>query len=353
MKTQNIFNSELELRTAFTAGLAKPLGGRTLGGFILVVANQCRDCLIGEAIGDKLNEAFEQIREDYAEQLNKPPTSEDSEDVKVLRQIVSCGLNSLGTTRFRDEGKEMWRLQVNKVRSFRPRRLAAKRIDSVKPAGSFEELNPKFHFDMPQVQVEKFWEGELEGRTASLFYNKYPFANVHGVLVLERQNHHLQYLSEDEHKWASAVTERIGQRIPHFGMGYNSIGAFASVAHLHWQTFVEPDGLPITSPNWSHNSPQANNEYPLHCDVFTKVEDSWNWIGEMHKSDTTSYNLIYTPEKTFCFRRRFQGHYDQAIWTSGFAWYECGGGMITLNDDDFQSLTSRMVLDEFAKLGAQ
>ena len=63
-----------------------------------------------------------------------------------------------------------------------------------------------------------------------------------------------------------------------------------------------------------------------------------------------AYNLIYTPDKVYCFARRFQGQYEHAPWTSGFAWYECGGGMITLNDEHFRTLTSGMISKEFAKM---
>jgi hypothetical protein len=48
--------------------------------------------------------------------------------------------------------------------------------------------------------------------------------------------------------------------------------------------------------------------------------------------------------------RRFQGSYQHADWTGGFAWYEMCGGMTVSGEADFLTLNDAAVVAEFAKL---
>ncbi len=101
------------------------------------------------------------------------------------------------------------------------------------------------------------------------------------------------------------------------------------------------------SGRWIHNG--GSEQYPLPCVKFTDDRESWKWIQERHAADAP-YNLVYTPAGVYCFARKFQGSYQHAEWTSGFAWYECAGSMITFCESDYGALTSDMILGEFEKM---
>jgi hypothetical protein len=340
MKT---FESESQFKKEFAGGLLRLAKMQKLGAFILVTANGWHYRELGLMIGKALEDTVKEMCSSYHEQLSKGPNPNELPDVAVLREIIATGWGKLRETEYRSVGT--WVAQFNIVRSFRPRRAAREHVSNVCERVDFSRL--PFHFDKDFVQDEKFGAGDLEGRKASLFYNMFPFANAHAILVLEPKDHHQQILQQDQHQWAWVVAQAVGKEIPCFGMGYNSLGAYASVRHLHWQTFIEPNGLPVMHARWRHND--GTEEYPLPCRTFFNSEDSWEWVEERHQSNTP-YNLIYLPGRIYCFERRFQNSYEHACWTSGFAWYECGGGMITSSEDDFDALTSEMIFSEFVKM---
>ena len=114
--------------------------------------------------------------------------------------------------------------------------------------------------------------------------------------------------------------------------------------------FIEPGGLPVMNERWNYNGGAA--EYPLACVNCRDDCDSWEWIQRRHQGNLP-YNLIYTPRGVFCFARKFQGAYANAPWTSGFAWYECGGSMITFNPQTYSGLTQEMILDQFAEMRSE
>jgi hypothetical protein len=91
-------------------------------------------------------------------------------------------------------------------------------------------------------------------------------------------------------------------------------------------------------------------EYPLPCIVFDSWEASWQWMERIYRQNVHSFNLLYTPGKVYCFERKRQGTYRHARWTSGFAWYELSGNMITFSRADYISLTPEQIEKEFKKL---
>jgi diadenosine tetraphosphate (Ap4A) HIT family hydrolase len=349
MEIPEMFRSAEHHKRGFVNGLRTVAQSDEINAAILLAASYSQSPgLFDQELRAAQGEALRRICEKYKAQLGSLVKSE-REDIAVLRGIRDLARNGLPPTRTRViDG--IWVAQFNPVRGLRPSRGASRPVVSIYEHEPWETL--KLHFDMDRVQSERIWEGklgegELGDRFTSLFLNMFPFADCHGVLVPDRGKHYRQELSKDLHAWAWSVVRLVGARIPSFGMGYNSLGAYASVDHLHWQTFIDPAGLPVTDARWLHNG--GDLPYPLPCTKFVDERGSWGWIQDRHNADRP-YNLIYTPAGVFCFARGFQGSYTHAGWTSGFAWYECGGGMIAFRGPDYDALTPAMILCEYANM---
>jgi len=119
------------------------------------------------------------------------------------------------------------------------------------------------------------------------------------------------------------------------GFGFNSYGAFASVNHLHAQTFVRTRPLPITYARWAHNG--GPDAYPLDCRRFGAPSEAWDFVAHLHRREI-SYNLIYLPGRVYCVPRARQGTYRGASWSGGFGWYEVAGGFAVSTRDAFERL---------------
>ena len=236
-----------------------------------------------------------------------------------------------------------WEVQFNQLRSFRPKRITTQVPQSLHVP--FDEEG--FHFNKPFMQKEAFWAGMLSGLHATLYYNKYPFVDFHGLLVPERERCLPQFLTEAHHHYLWQVTQELSRTLDGVGFGYNSLGAFASVNHLHFQMFVKSAGLPVMAAEWKHNG--GDKPYPTHCAVFDSSTEAWVYLSRLHEKNTP-YNLLYSKNLLYVFPRLKQGCYAQPDWTSGFAWLEMAGGMITFNRDSYLNLDELTIAQELARL---
>jgi diadenosine tetraphosphate (Ap4A) HIT family hydrolase len=346
------FSSESQFVTLYRDKLAAILHSQHngnaydlgLSAFILVCANAYFDRKILSELDNDLRKAFISVRERYFRLLAEGRILDDrhAEDLLVFLKIALVGLEQLRVTEHRQLGD--WIVQFNHIRSFRPQRSAARSVASIDVP--FNEN--VFHYGLDLCERESFWSGKLAGKNAYLLYNKYPFARLHALLIPEPDLNQRQYLTRENHAWAWEVMQTLAKGLPGFGMGFNSLGTFASVNHLHFQTFIQPGGLPVANPKWRHNG--GDQEYALPCMVFTSSEASWNWLEKIYVKNTTSYNLIYLPGKVYCFERKRQSTYRHASWTSGFAFYELSGNIITSSREGFAQLTEAQIEKEFKKL---
>ncbi len=341
--TPAIFASPGAFSRAFSAGLSSLLNGGGLGPFILVCANATFDPDT-HAAADGLEALYRALREKYVHALESGAAIQEvEEDLLVFLKIQAVGLERLKHTEQRRVGK--WEVQFNHLRSFRPKRIAARA-----PAGlrvDFDEAG--FHFNKGFMRKEAFWEGELGGKNATLYYNKYPFAPFHGLLVPERECRQPQFLTVEYHTYVWEVAQQLAQTLDGVGFGYNSIGAFASVNHLHFQMFLKPAGFPVMNADWRHNG--GGEAYPAPCLAFDDSREAWRCIEALHFRDE-AYNLLYLPGKLFVFPRPKQGTYPQPAWTSGFTWHELAGGIIAFNREDYERLDEPAIQAELARLGA-
>ena len=123
-------------------------------------------------------------------------------------------------------------------------------------------------------------------------------------------------------------------------VGYNALGAFASVNHMHMQLFIRHEPLPVERRRWHHNG--GASVYPVDCQVCDTVDGAWSLIDRLH-DENRAYNLLYTPGRLYCLPRKKQGEFALADWSNGFSWYELCGAMITFNREAYASLSEARV----------
>ena len=337
-----VFNSSAHYMNAFHDGLVELLNYDSLGTLILVCANATFDPLIFDATHSALLAQFERLKLRYTEELKQGhQIKESDEDLLVFLKMVSVGFENLSSTAFRNENE--WEIQFNHVRAFRPQRMSGQVATDIKAPFNHDG----FHFNKPFMQKECFWEGDLNGRPVSLFYNKYPFIEYHGLLLPDRDKSLPQFLQKEYHQYIWQLAEEMGRNLDGLGFGYNAYGAHASVNHLHFQMFLRPEGLSVMLDKWQHNG--GTELYPAQCENMNECEQSWAYIEALH-AEKIPYNLIYLPGRILIFPRQLQGNYQQANWSGGFSWYEMGGGTITFNREDYHGLEEEDILDEFNKL---
>lgn len=342
MMTNTPFRSTGDFRQAFAAGLEEMLQHEGLGVFILVCANAGFDSQLWQSLEQKLTSRYEQHARQYREALQGGLSLPDGEDdVTVFLKMLAIGFDALAQTERRKAGP--WELQFNLLRSFRPPRMAHRRIESL--SEPFNENG--FHFNKPFLRKESFWSGDLEGREVELLYNKFPFVDQHGLLVPEREKNAPQCLTRDDHDYLWQLSAKLGETLPGVGFGYNAYGAFSSVNHLHFQMYQRPEPLPVQSPRWRHNG--GDTPYPSACEHFAQPESAWRFIDRLHRNNI-AYNLLYLPGTLYVLPRRMQGSYQHADWTGGFAWYEMCGGMVCFNREQYEGLSAAEIEKEFARL---
>lgn len=339
----NPLNSSSEFRKVFARGLRKLIlesanTHGTLGALVLATMNVVHDPELREQLEPDVRRVFETLIQPQRF-LELVPRSSD-EDLIVFLRIAAGHLANLPGTQY--ENMNRFTKQFNKARAYRPRRSAGMTFTQL----AMPFYKTQFNFNWPSVSSELFWSTP-DGSSPMLayFYNKFPFANMHTLVVPDKTLEQPQYLTEVAHR--SAWNAIKNSRIDGLGLGYNSIGAYASVNQLHFQMFIEPDGLPVMSSVWRHNG--GADEYPLPCVAAEDDGDVWKWIQGQHARNQP-YNLIYTREKTYCFSRKAQLTYQHASWTSGFAWFEVAGHVITSSLSDYERITDMDIEQELAKI---
>jgi hypothetical protein len=314
-----------------------------LGAFILVLANASLDPTIRDALRERLGRDYlnwsRRLREASEGGVN-PVFPAD--DLAVLEQLFDSDLAIPGATSSRRAGP--WELQFNPVRALRPARASGAVVDRLR-----EPFNVAgFHFNKPYLRREILWEGELLGDRVRLLYNKFPFAELHGLLVRGPGRQQPQFLEQQDHWAVWSYCALLGRTLNGLGIAYNAYGAYASVNHQHFQFYVRATGeYPLEQGRWSHNG--GSRGYPLPCHVFTGPGEAWRCLADLHASNRT-YNLLYRPGRVYIVPRAFQGSYRHAGWTGGFAWSEVAGAVTVSRRADFRALDEASIEAELCKL---
>jgi len=340
-----LFASPSALRTAFEEGLeALLLQHDLLGVFILVLANASYERPLFERLRASLADAYARwcARFDAGDER---ALAAAADDVEVFQRLRRLGIQNLAPTRFRQV--DAWELQYNPLRALRPPRMSDAQVSGLR-----EPFDPDgFHFNKPFLRKEILWEGELAGTSLRLLYNKFPFADLHGLLVPQPAANRPQYLQQDDHALIWQIAGQLGESLPGIGFGYNAYGAYASVNHLHFQTFMRASGVyPIERPQWRHNG--GTRGYPLPVQCHTDRDAAWSALGMLHVAGV-GYNLLYRPGRLYIVPRALQGSYRHSGWTGGFAWSEVAGAVTLFDAAEFERLRPADIEAELAALAVR
>jgi hypothetical protein len=335
--TARLFASTAAFRQAFEAGLNRLLDIGGLNLFILAVANASFEAGLFAHLRERLDATYRELSAQLRQALRHGSRVEETDDdLLVFMKIACIGFDALALTEQRQAG--VWEVQFNHLRSFRPLRNSQRPMTSIQAAFDAQGFN----FNKPFLQQEILWSGELLGRHFNLYYNKYPFVDLHGLLVPEPERCLPQFHRREMHAFVWELVQRLSGALPGIRVGYNALGAFASVNHLHYQLFIRDQALPVEHAVWAHNG--GTDRYPVDCRLFPHAEEAWRFIEQLHARDE-AYNLLYTAAGMYCMPRKKQGAFSLAHWSSGFSWYEMSGGMITFNHKDFSALQERSISD--------
>ena len=338
-----IFHSADRYQEAFTQGLERLLDSDKLGAFILVLANASYDERLHQLLDERLHQRFEEHAETLTRELRHGCDSHHAEDdLLVFLKLMVLGLDNLKPTRFRRAGP--WELQYNQLRAFRPSRMSNVRVETLH--APFDD--PGFHFNKPFLRDELIWEGKLLDHPARLYYNKFPFAPLHALLIMDPERKCPQYLDRATHHLAWRLLAQIGEHLPFTGLGYNARGAYSSINHLHLQLYSgKMGGYPVEEERWQHNG--GDEAWPLPVARHEDPESAWRCIKELHEQNCP-YNLLYRPGKIWITPRAMQGSYQHSNWTSGFAWAELAGAITTSCEKDFEELEADEIAAEMRRL---
>jgi len=325
------FVSLAALEQNFAGGLATMLEShRGLGVYILVLANAAYD----KTLWAQLSPALARRHAELAAKLTATlqcgdQLAEPDDDVMVFLKLNLIGFDHLGIMESRRAGP--WEVMFNPLRALRPPRISCQKFE-----GLLHPFDPaSFHFNKPFLTKELQWEGNLAGKPARLLYNKFPFARLHGLLVPEPLSEAPQFLTPELHGWAWDLCAESG--VPGICLGYNSYGAGASVNHLHFQSFVPDNPLPLQDARFAHNG--GSESYPLPCKRFTDPVESWLELDRLHQRNTP-YNLIYSQGCLHLVARVPQDSSKLDAQSRGYGWSEMAGAVTLFSRGVFESLSA-------------
>lgn len=332
-----IASSLKEFQNIFISRLHEMLSPDELGAFILVLANSMQDERLKRELATKLKNIFGKLRQG----LEKQSLHATHDDLSVFEKITDTGISSLPAWQIEQHGP--WLLLNNPMRALRPPRASLESVDSVHHL--FDES--RFNFNKPFLDPEILWRGELKGIDIKVLYNKFPFIPYHTIIVPEPEKNTPQLLTYQLHEFLWEIIEEQQTTLPGFAAGYNSMGACASVNHLHAQGFIQEQHLPIESNRWQHNG--GNEAYPMYCQVYTSMQQCFESIDTLNRADQ-AYNILYRPGRCYLIPRQRQGSKCVNKRVQGAGWIEeCG--MFSVSDlSDMQEFTAEMLRDDLRSL---
>ena len=339
-RSSDPFASAHALEDQFASGLSTLLDAhRTLGVYILVLANAAYDDALWQRLAPALAARHAELAAELTAALRAGRALDaPDDDVMVFLKLDAIGFAHLGRLECRHAGP--WEVMFNPLRALRPPRASAARF-----AGLEQPFDAAaFHFNKPFLAKEVMWEGTLAGKPARLLYNKFPFARLHGLLVPEPALNSPQWLTPALHDWAWQVCAH--SAVPGLCLGYNSLGAGASVNHLHFQSFVRGVPLPVQSARFAHNG--GRDPYPLPCLRFTDPVAAWQTIAALHKTNTP-YNLVYGQAELHVVPRVAQDAPGLVAHARGYGWSEMAGAVTVFTREAYEACDAATFAADLAR----
>ncbi len=255
-------------------------------------------------------------------------------------------------------------INYNFIRGFKPKRAGT--IPDVELKMLFDPYG--FHYGKKEVEPEVFATEKLsQTLDIDFMFNRYPFVPYHFLFVPNRKSGHNQFLDPEKDR---EIIESAWHKVHDSGLGlgvrlcYNSNGAHASVNHLHFQGFFLVDGLNLPIEKFLVNGEFKEKGFYMKGVRFIPERDAVEgltaFIKEMNdrssKKEKIAYCFYMTPKGIVCFPRKHQGdkHYssllgdprDPATITTGFAFYEMLGEILTPNRLNLQDANEKKRVEE-------
>jgi len=314
-------------RYQFIHSLHNMLSADEVGAFILVLANSMQDESLRNALKTDIASVFKAIRSNI--QHNNISISDD--DLAVFQALERIGIESL--TAWQATNKSAWELIFNPMRALRPARASTGVYDVIKRP--FDEN--KFNFNKPFLRPEILWQGSWQNTHTRVLYNKFPFAPYHLIIVPDAEKQLPQFLTASYHNMMWQLLEQQQAVLPGFGVGYNSLGACASVNQLHFQSFLREGLLPVELQQWQHNG--GDRPYPMMCFTSDSVQESWSLIDDYHQNNQP-YNLLFRPGRCYVLPRVPQGNDTVMPRVRGAGWIEECGVFNVADSAELESVTA-------------
>ena len=301
-----------EFKTLFAEKLRSMLSPEELGAFILVLSNSMQDKQSQVSLKNDLMVMFVEMNNE----LKDGVLHATEDDLAVFEKIRKKGVGSFSAWQSIEQGE--WKLLYNPMRAMRPERASSEKVESI--VGEFD--SSKFHFNKPFLRPEILWEGVWGNVPLRVLYNKFPFAPYHLIIVPHPESELPQYLTKEYHQLIWQLVAEQADVFAGFGIGYNSLGACASVNQLHFQSFIQEEFLPIEKSLWQHNG--GRHSYPMHCIKVVSVDECWSVIEKFH-TENQPYNLLFRQGCCYILPRQMQGSEQVAERVQGAGWIEqCG-----------------------------
>lgn len=336
------FISDQHFRQYFGEQLRAVLKNQQLGAFILVLANALSRPELRQLLAATLQQRFEQWQNYLQNTSAGSVKSLPADDLAVFKALCEIDLEQLHCAQTR--AIDHWRLQYHPLRSLRPARSSAQAVANLQQPFNHQG----FHFNKAFLQKELLWQGTMAGREVRLLYNKFPFADYHGLMVIDGDRCKPQFLQSRDCDEAQRIHDHLSATTT-MGMAYNSLGAYASINHQHWQTFVSDQAYPIENECWQHQG--GERVYPLSVACYDSLPRCYPEVAALQRNNQ-AFNLLLRAEKVYLIRRKRQGEYAHSNWSSGFAWSEVAGMVMTRLEKEFHTLDADDINQEFARLSS-
>lgn len=314
----------------FESHLGEMLCPDEAGAFILVLANSMQDDRLHSTLSPRLAATFAALKKRYEQNTLK--ASDD--DYQVFKALQETGIEHYHA--WEQKLLNPWRAAYNPLRALRPQRASGETFETLKRG--FDEQ--RFHFDRPFLQPEVLSEEQFLGQSIRVLYHKFPFVAYHLLILLDPTGHHPQFMTARSHQLSWELISQCAESIPGFGLAYNSLGASASVNHLHVHGFVESEPFSIENKIWQHNG--GERPYPLQCHRAHSADECWQLIQKLHH-DNQPYNLLYRPSVCYVIPRPPQGVRELPGWLPDAGWYELSGGFNLLHHSHFEDLNAAKI----------
>lgn len=331
-----------EFRTLFANKLIEMLSPYELGAYILVLANSIQDDAIRLMLAHELSDNEKYLIKAIEDDGFKC-TQDDADVFEKLRKISTEHLSS-----WTHHKVGVWDVVSNPFRSLRPTRASNEKVTSI--AEDFSEHT--FDFNKEFLAPEVLWEGEWKSTHQDVYnfrvlYNKFPFIPYHTLIVPDPDSQRPQYLSHRYHNLIWDLVENNQQQLPGFGAGYNSLGACASVNHLHFHGFILESELPVELKRWTHNG--GGTDYPMSCVCMNNMQEAWDFIQGMHAKNRP-YNILYRSDGCYILPRKIQGSSGVSDAVSGAGWAEECGLFVAADESEIDLLTENILTENLESL---